>query len=417
MSDKNNQMLQKIKNLFILLKYNKLETIKNMGFSDYSEEKYFSIMKILSCKGSLEVKKKAIHLMGLRNWQKYYSLESIHHLSYLVIFEYEKERIIREEAYDALLQQLRYYVDKIDLLNSELPDSAMQAICVYILEVTAQSSEANIGSLSNMQLSRNIVSRIKYSKISIEFIKLISEIALNKEISSDKRNEATIILKNMADDKCYDTLNILSNDKDVYISENAKSGLSELPVRQSAIPSINSSDDLSVTNNNIDILTEINLAISAIENARSQGLTGAAKPLRTTGIQIMRFLHGQKQKFRMHLELLTELVRKELLEKYDICKLELGGEGGFSGLLFIMGKAEDMVKYASYTYYLQEAEKFVAQQCGNDWSKIDASSTVSDIPAAKCKLDLNATEKSLRELASLVSHYKDKIVDLTILKT
>ena len=162
-----------------------------------------------------------------------------------------------------------------------------------------------------------------------------------------------------------------------------------------------------------DLLVEIDAAIEAIQRARSQGLAGAGKPLRPTGVQIMKFLAEQEQRFRMHSDLLTGLARKALLAKYRVCKLDLGGAGGFAGLIFVTGEADEMVKYARYAYYLRDAEEFVAQRCRNDWSQIDAAATDSDFPAIGCKLDLSGAERNLTALASLVRPRAEEIVDLT----
>jgi len=154
----------------------------------------------------------------------------------------------------------------------------------------------------------------------------------------------------------------------------------------------------------INVITEIESAITDIKNLINKGASIPGVSFRDRGIQVMKFPAHLSSNYNNHSKLLDDLSQKNLISDYKVTKIDLNGKNGLAGLIIITGSSNSIAEFAGKVYYLREAEKFVAENLGNDWNKINAESTISDTPSPSMGLDLSGAESSFKELLEIIKN-------------
>jgi len=149
---------------------------------------------------------------------------------------------------------------------------------------------------------------------------------------------------------------------------------------------------------------EIRRALAGIRQHRRGGNDGSREPLRSTGLTVLEFPTGHERAFELHQALLDRLAveHDDVMARYRILKVDIPGDSGICGLVFVLGASEDVRNFAETAHFLPSAESFVAERCDSDWQMISATSTLSDVPDSDCWLDLSGLESRLVEVLELV---------------
>lgn len=149
------------------------------------------------------------------------------------------------------------------------------------------------------------------------------------------------------------------------------------------------------------VLAEIDGAMRAIELAVGGGSLVSGTPLRQHGLAILEFHPASADKLALHVELLSQLRAKGLLDELTIWRIRLCAGAELSGMIVLTGPAPAIAELPRL-YHHAEAEAFVSTRCDNDWSRLAATATVSDVPAGGEGVDLPRTEVRLEDLQKLI---------------
>lgn len=124
---------------------------------------------------------------------------------------------------------------------------------------------------------------------------------------------------------------------------------------------------------------------------------------RSEGLLLLKFPAGFERQFEKHLELVGHLRHANVYPRVDLAAYAAtGSSAALSRFIVLTGSSSEIARI-DRVFYEPAAEAFVAARCANNWDAISPQSSISNVAAPGCMVDVNALERDLRAIEEGIS--------------
>lgn len=119
---------------------------------------------------------------------------------------------------------------------------------------------------------------------------------------------------------------------------------------------------------------------------------------RAQGLQILKFPKGFERQYDNHLKLVRHLQQVNVYPRLDLAAYVAKSPNATLARIIALTGSSSEVGKLNRVFYDPKAEAFVATEFRNDWNAISPASSLSNVAAPGCTVDVNGLERDLRAI-------------------
>lgn len=119
---------------------------------------------------------------------------------------------------------------------------------------------------------------------------------------------------------------------------------------------------------------------------------------RAQGLQILKFPKGLERQYDNHLKLVRHLKQVNVYPRLDLAAYVARSPNATLARIIALTGSPSEVSKLNQVFYDPKAEAFVGAEFRNDWNAISPASSLSNVAAPGCTVDVNGLERDLRAI-------------------